>query len=114
MTEADLLRFVTDSLERSNLVWWRVANGPAVYSRNNKTFFRKSPISGFPDLAGLTPDGQFWAMELKTARGRISPEQLKWIEKIKLSNGIAEVVRSPSEALKFIYSVSGKIKAPAE
>lgn len=114
MTEADLLRFTTNRLERSGLLWWRVSNGPSVYSRSNKTFFRKSPIAGFPDLAGLTPDGQFWAMELKTEKGRMRPEQTKWIEKIKLSNGIAEIIRSPSEALNFIYTVSGKIKAPAE
>jgi hypothetical protein len=114
MTEADLLRFTTNILNHSGLLWWRVSNGASLYSKGKKTFFRKSPIAGFPDVAGLTPDGQFWALELKTAKGRISPTQKNWIEKIKQSNGIAEIARSPTEVLKFIYSVSGKIKAPAQ
>jgi hypothetical protein len=109
MTEADLLRFAIDSLKRSGLLWWRVSNGPSLYSKNNKTHFRKSPIAGFPDLAGLTPDGQFWALELKTLKGIIRPEQTAWIENIKKSNGIAEVARTPTDVLNFIYAVSQKI-----
>jgi hypothetical protein len=109
MTEADLLRFATDSLKRSGLLYWRVSNGPSLYSKNNKTHFRRSPIAGFPDLAGLTPDGQFWALELKTAKGRVSPDQERWIENIKKSKGIAEVARNPSDVLKFIWSIKKEI-----
>lgn len=112
MTEATLLRFTINALKASGLLWWRVSNGASLYSKGKKTFFRKSPIAGFPDLAGLTPDGQFWAMELKTAKGTVRPDQERWIKNIKKSNGIAEVIRSPSDALKFIYTIEGKIKAP--
>lgn len=102
MTEAELLRFTVDALKRSGLLWWRVSNGASLYTRGTKTFFRKSPIAGFPDLAGILPTGQFWALELKTKKGVISAEQRAWIASIRRSNGVAEVARSPEEVTDFI------------
>lgn len=112
MTEADLLRFTVNTLKRSGLLWWRVSNGPSLYTKGKKTYYRKSPIAGFPDLAGITADGKFWALELKTAKGRIRPEQSQWIQKIKESNGVAEVARTPTDVLKFVFALTGKIEAP--
>lgn len=102
MMEADLLRFAHDALNKSGLLWWRVSNGASLYSKGTKTFFRKSPIAGFPDLAGLTRSGQFWALELKSQKGRVSPQQHEWIDKINLSGGRAEIARCPLEVIDFI------------
>jgi hypothetical protein len=97
MLEAELLRYAKAKLERSGLLWWRVANGPSIYKEGSKIRFRPSPIAGFPDLAGLTATGRFWAIELKTEKGKLQANQSEWIVRIRASGGIATVVRSFEE-----------------
>lgn len=70
-----------------------------------------SPIKGFPDIAGVLPSGKFFAIELKTDKGRLSPEQVEWITKLNLTGGIAIVLRSKEEIREFIASAS-KMKGP--
>lgn len=102
ISESELLNFATSYLSRSKLLWWRVTNGPAVYSMNGQTVFRKSAIAGFPDLAGLTKSGQFWAMELKTTKGKLQTNQVEWINKLTNSKAIVAVCRSPQEIIDFV------------
>jgi hypothetical protein len=111
--EADLLRFTIDALKHSGLVWWRVSNGPSIYTVNKKIAFRKSHIAGFPDLAGITNTGLFWALELKTTKGRLSENQKVWIDRLEKSGATVVVARSTSEVLNFIYALK-KIKPHAD
>lgn len=64
--------------------------------------FKKNPMKGFPDLAGLLPSGAFFALEIKSATGKLSPEQKWWIEKLSASGAQVRVVRSVAEAKTFI------------
>lgn len=57
---------------------------------------------GSADLIGLTDSGRFIGLEIKSASGRISPEQKMWLELVRSKGGIAEVVRSPEEALAIL------------
>lgn len=54
---------------------------------------------GFSDLFGVTPDGRFLALEVKTPTGKVSEEQEKFIAAIKRSGGRAGIVRSVADAL---------------
>jgi hypothetical protein len=69
--------------------------------------------NGFSDLFGftpveITPDmvGQilaiFTAIEVKTAKGRVTDDQKNFITQIKASGGFAGVARSQDEAVKII------------
>jgi hypothetical protein len=71
-----------------------------------------SPIKGFPDLAGVLPNGKFFAVELKSEKGRLSPEQIEWITKLNYSGAIAVVLRSKDEIREFVASAA-KMKGPA-
>jgi len=102
ISESELLAFATDYLKRSRLVWWRVTNGPSVYTAGGEMVFRKSAIAGFPDIAGLTRTGQFWAIELKTKNGKLSPQQVQWINRLTESKAIVGVLRTPDEIRQFI------------
>lgn len=51
-----------------------------------------------PDLVGQTI-AQFLALEVKTATGRASPEQLRFIDVLGKAGGLAAVVRSAADAL---------------
>lgn len=102
MKESDLLTFAIKTLKKSGLVFWRVPNGPVMHSIAGKMVRKCSPIKGFPDIAGIMPDGKFWAMELKTETGRLSPEQIGWIAAINDTGGTAVVLRSKDEIADFI------------
>lgn len=55
---------------------------------------------GGSDLIGLLPaaGGRFIALEIKTDRGRVSPEQEQFIRAIRRNGGFAAVVRSVDDA----------------
>jgi hypothetical protein len=111
MKESDLLSYALSSLKLSGLVAWRVPNGPVLHSIGSNQIRKKSPIKGFPDIAGVMPNGKFFAIELKTPKGRLSPEQVEWISKLNMSSAMAVVLRSREEIDEFISAVS-KIKIP--
>ena len=58
---------------------------------------------GFSDLFGFRKsDGKAIFIEVKTAGGRVSPEQKNFIGRMKESGAVAGVCRSPEEALRLV------------
>lgn len=112
MKESDLLSYALSCLKQSGLVYWRVPNGPVMHSIGGKMIRKCSPIKGFPDIAGVFPSGKFFAIELKTDKGRLSTEQTEWITKLNMSGAMAIVLRSKEEISEFIAAAS-KIKPQA-
>lgn len=102
MLEAELLRYAKIKFEMSGLVWFRANNAPSLFNKGKKVCFKKSPMSGFTDLFGVTPLGRLYALELKTIKGRVAPHQADCIAKINASNGIAEIARTFEEIDDFI------------
>jgi hypothetical protein len=111
MKESELLSFALNCLKQSGMVYWRVPNGPVMHSINGRMIRKCSPIKGFPDIAGVLPSGKFFAIELKTDKGRLSIEQVDWITKLNFSGAIAVVLRSKDEIMEFVTSAS-KMKGP--
>ena len=98
-----------------------LSRGPVRLYRNNTGTLRDQhgrPVSfglckGSADLIGwttrtITPDmvGQqvavFTSIEVKTATGRLSPEQRQWLEAVQAAGGIAGVARSVEDALDLL------------
>jgi len=111
MKESELLSFALNCLKQSGMVYWRVPNGPVMHSINGRMIRKCSPIKGFPDIAGVLPSGKFFAIELKTDKGRLSPEQHEWITKLNMSGAMAIVLRTKDEIMEFVTSAS-KMKGP--
>ena len=62
----------------------------------HKTFNRKITVpdnAGLPDLIIFLPTGKLWAVELKTATGRLSDKQKEWIEYFKKSGFDVDVIK---------------------
>jgi len=57
---------------------------------------------GSSDIIGITPEGRFLAVEVKTPKGRPTKEQLRFIEAVRAAGGIAGIARSVEEALDLI------------
>lgn len=107
MKESDLLSYALTLLRRLDVLAWRVPNGPVLHSINGgQRVFKKSPIKGFPDIAGVMPTGKFFAIELKTDKGRLSPEQLEWITKLNMTGAMAIVLRSKEQIDEFAHAIS--------
>lgn len=58
---------------------------------------------GSSDLIGIqSGTGRFFAIEVKTKKGRASKEQINYITHVNKKGGIAGIARSPEEALKLL------------
>lgn len=64
--------------------------------------------SGYPDLV-MSANGRFVAMEIKRdEKSRARPLQIWTLEQIRNAGGVAEVVRSVSEAREILRNVCTK------
>lgn len=111
-----------------------LSRGPVRLYRNNTGTLRDQhgrPVNfglckGSADLIGwttrtITPDmvGQqvavFTSIEVKTATGRLRPEQRQWLEAVQVAGGIAGVARSVEDAQGLTTVDGGSIvsKSPA-
>jgi hypothetical protein len=54
---------------------------------------------GGSDLIGWTSDGKFLAVEVKNEKGRLTPDQERFINAVKSSGGRAGVARSVDDAI---------------
>lgn len=57
---------------------------------------------GGADIIGISPDGRFLAVEVKTDTGRIRPEQAVFLKVVQEAGGISGVARSVEQALDLI------------
>jgi hypothetical protein len=55
--------------------------------------FMSFGLKGSADILGCLPDGRFLAVEVKAARGVLSPEQRDFLADIKALGGLAVTVR---------------------
>ena len=88
----------------------RQTNGDGVFIENARPFHAGLCV-GSSDLIGWTAtqiNGEsvaiFTAIEVKTATGKPTKEQIKFIEAVNNAGGIAGVCRSPREAEELIQS----------
>lgn len=79
MTEAELQQRITDLCDWMKLTW------------HHETDSRRSK-AGFPDLVIVGPGGVLFA-ELKTEKGRVSPEQQVWLSALELAGAEVYVWR---------------------
>ena len=55
---------------------------------------------GCPDVLGQLKDGRFLGVEVKAAKGRASPEQTLFLERIRGAGGVAFVARDCRDVIQ--------------
>ena len=103
--ESDLLRTVQRWLQVKGVEWWRMPIGPVIHHLGGRAFWKPSPLKGFPDLCGVltkTHRGVLWAIELKSASGKVSPEQATWIVRLQQAGCAVTVARSVEDVAELM------------
>ena len=100
MKESDIQRLIMLALSEAGCLIWR--NNTGVLKNAAGIPIKFGLCVGSSDLIGLTPTGQFLAVEIKTCKGRATPEQLRFIEAVCARGGVAGIARSPAEALALL------------
>lgn len=97
LSEASIQHDVIRAVNRSGRAW---------VARCNSGFIdgvRFGLGRGTPDLIGmLTTTGRFFALEVKSARGRLSDDQRRWAHAARQRGAFVAVVRSVEDAIDAI------------
>lgn len=93
---------------------WHCPNGGARSKREAGEFKRMGVLPGVPDLAILTPDAKLHFLEIKAAKGSLSPAQRAFLAFCKAAGVNHAVVRSVDEtrAALALWGVSTREATP--
>lgn len=97
--ETVLMRKIMVALSEAGCFVLRTNSGVYYDSQGNRVTIG---FPGLSDLIGYTPDGKFFALEVKTPAGRASREQVRFIENCYRSGAIAGFTRSVQSALDIV------------
>lgn len=75
----------------------RLANGDVLIKQAQAVKY--GLCVGSADFIGWTRDGRFLAIEVKAARGRLTPEQAQFLNAVRQAGGIAVEARSVEQAV---------------
>ena len=107
--ETVLMRQIMVALSDLGCFVMRTNSGVYYDSQGNRV---RVGFKGLSDLVGYTPDGQFFALEIKTPAGKASKEQLAFIEKCYRDGAIAGFARSVEDAVRIVTGVTLSKKEP--
>jgi len=88
-------------LRYKGLLVWKNENG-AVFDEKRKSYRAFSPnrMRGLSDITGLMDDGTFFAIEVKSEKGRLSEHQKDFLAEVRARGCFAIVARSVEEVVE--------------
>lgn len=99
ISEQNIQMMCIQYIQYRGIMCWRNNTGSFVRNYYNQkeqkwkqTFFRAGH-KGHADIFGVLPDGKFLAVEVKTQTGKLSKEQVEFLEAVNNTNGLGLVVR---------------------
>src|ERR1035441_8428025 len=93
--EQSIQRALLEYLNWKYIFCWKVTTtGSFVQSRNT---WIPSQAPGVSDILGVLKGGRILAIEVKSPKGRVSPQQDRFIDNINENGGLAFVARSIEE-----------------
>ena len=98
-SERNIQALILMALSEAGCLVWRQDTG-AYKDQKTGRLIRYGLCKGSSDIIGMTPSGQFLAVEVKTSKGRVRPEQEAFISAVLRAGGRAGVARSVADALK--------------
>lgn len=101
ISEKQIQNAILDYLALLPGTYW-ACNNTGIYDNNRKAYRKPSKHfrHGVSDILGITNDGTFVAIEVKTSKGRVSEHQKRFLIDVLSNNGIAFVARSVEDVRK--------------
>jgi hypothetical protein len=87
---------------RSDVLFWHTPNGGQRDKRTGALLKAMGALPGVPDLIFIWPPGQILFLELKTAKGRLAPNQAEFGSMAMKAGAHYEVARGLDEALEIL------------
>jgi hypothetical protein len=111
VTEGDVRQAIEIALNQQGLV--RVFLN-AQYSGPARGGYTRAGLgTGTADLVGyVLGSGRFFALEVKTSKGVVSPAQVEWLAQTNREGGYAATARSPEEACRRAHHAAHGGDAP--
>ena len=107
--ELSLHYAVAEMLERfaaPGVVWWHTPNGGRMTAQRGARLKRMGVKPGVADFILLTPSRKMPCMlELKSAKGKLSPAQVDFGLAVKLHGGLYEIARTQQEAEEYLLDI---------
>jgi len=98
--EKDIVKAILDYLNIRKYICKRNNAGMAFMKHGNKSRGIKIGEAGWPDIEGMTKQGIYFGIEVKTIIGKLSPAQIEIGQRIKENHGIWFVARSINDVIK--------------
>jgi hypothetical protein len=102
-SETDLVRACLQFLELHRVMAWRnnsrVMPGPGKGGRERLIRFG---VKGGSDIFAILKGGRFAAFECKMPKGRVSPDQERFLNEVIAAGGIGAVIRSVAELAEYV------------
>lgn len=103
--ESDFMGAIRDALCKCGALIWRNNSGIATWESGQRT--RYGLGIGSADLVGLFR-GRFVAVEVKAARGAVSPDQVAWRRAVEQAGGLYVLARVGETSLEdVVHAVVG-------
>lgn len=109
--ESELQKQVFDWLKARGIFAWRMPIGPVMRGKPGQAVYSKSPIKGFPDIAGVLQKryrGRLFVLELKVEKREMTPEQVAWMVDLQAAGAAGALIRS-LEDLERVMRLWGEI-----
>ncbi|MGV3027896.1 VRR-NUC domain-containing protein [Streptococcus hyovaginalis] len=100
VSEHDIQNAIRLELSKRGIQCFRINVGKVRMSDGR--WFNTGAPKGFSDLFGFRPDGQIFFIEVKNEKGRVRPEQTKFMEIMKQRGALVGVARSVEDALGIV------------
>jgi len=106
ISEAEIQSQCMKYMRLLGILVWRNPIGPVLhrYMKGGamQTNWKASPLKGFPDVSGVLKRknrGRMFAIEFKSATGRLTPEQVEWHQNLMAAGALVATVKSFDDLL---------------
>ncbi len=99
--EKDIQDEILEYLGWAGILAWRNNTGAAKYEGKERTYFVRFSRPGASDIFAIK-NGRFIAIEVKKPGGKLSPNQVTFLEEVREAGGLAIVAYSLADVEKLL------------
>jgi len=101
LSEKEIQNQILEYLYNRGIFCWR-QNTIGVFDERRGCYIKnrsRFAIKGVSDILGVLPKGRILAIEVKSRKGKVSPEQEEFLKKVLQQGGVAILARSLEDVI---------------